>query len=91
MQTIDITEVKKDIFSLADRLKESAAPLLVVNSFGSNFVVISEDEWNNIQETLSLASIPGYGETIAKVKWKQNLDVVITLNFKIKIKHLLKL
>ena len=66
MQTIDITEVKKDIFSLADRLKKSAAPLLVVNSFGSNFVVISEDEWNNIQETLSLASIPGYGETIAK-------------------------
>lgn len=68
MQTIDITEVKKDIFSLADRLKESAAPLLVVNSFGSNFVVISEDEWNNIQETLSLASIPGYGETIAKAR-----------------------
>lgn len=68
MQTIDITEVKKDIFSLVDRLKESAAPLLVVNSFGSNFVVISEDEWNNIQETLSLASIPGYRETIAKAR-----------------------
>ncbi len=68
MQTIDITEVKKDIFSLADRLKKSAAPLLVVNSFGSNFVMISEDEWNNIQETLSLASIPGYGKTIAKAR-----------------------
>lgn len=68
MQTINITEFRKDIFSLADRLKESAAPLLVVNSFGSNFVMISEDEWNNIQETLSLASIPGYGETIAKAR-----------------------
>ena len=68
MQTIDITKVRKDMFSLADRLKESAAPLLVVNSFGSNFVVISEDEWNNIQETLSLTSIPGYGETIAKAR-----------------------
>lgn len=68
MQTIDITEVKKDIFSLADRLKESAAPLLVVNSSGSNFIVMSEDEWNNIQETISLASIPGYGETIAKAR-----------------------
>ena len=70
MQTIDITEVKKDIFSLADRLKESAAPLLVVNSFGSNFIVMSEDEWNNIQETISLVSIPGYGETIAKARKK---------------------
>ncbi|MCI7057534.1 MAG: type II toxin-antitoxin system Phd/YefM family antitoxin [Mollicutes bacterium] len=68
MQTFDITEVKKDIFSLADRLKKSTAPLLVVNSFGSNFVMISEDEWNNIQEALSLASIPGYGKTIAKAR-----------------------
>ena len=30
--------------------------------------MISEDEWNNIQEALSLASIPGYGETIAKAR-----------------------
>lgn len=68
MQTIDINEVRKDIFSFGDRLKESATPLLVVNSSGSNFIVISEDEWNNIQETLSLTSIPGYGETIAKAR-----------------------
>lgn len=68
MQTIDITEARKDMFSLADRLKESVVPLLVVNSSGSNFIVMSEDEWNNIQETLSLASIPGYGETIAKAR-----------------------
>lgn len=70
MQTIDITEVKKDLFSLADRLKESAAPLLVVNSFGSNFAVISEDEWNNIQETLSLASIPVMEKLLQKLEKK---------------------
>lgn len=68
MQTIDINEVGKDIFSLADCLKETAVPLLVVNPSGNNFIVISEDEWNDIQETLSLASIPGYGETITKAR-----------------------
>ncbi len=68
MPTINITEARKDIFNLADRSKEAAAPLLVVNSRGSNFVVISEEDWNDIQETLNLASIPGYGETINKAR-----------------------
>lgn len=68
MPTLSITEARKDIFNLADRSKEAAAPLLVVNSRGSNFVVISEDDWNDIQETLNLASIPGYGETINKAR-----------------------
>ena len=68
MPTLSITEARKDIFNLADRSKEAASPLLVVNSRGSNFVVISEDDWNDIQETLNLASIPGYGETINKAR-----------------------
>lgn len=68
MPTINITEARKDIFNLADRSKEAASPLLVVNSRGSNFVVISEDDWNDIQETLNLASIPGYGETISRAR-----------------------
>lgn len=68
MPTLSITEARKDIFNLADRSKEAASPLLVVNSRGSNFVVISEDDWNDIQETLKLASIPGYGETINKAR-----------------------
>lgn len=68
MPTLSITEARKDIFNLADRSKEAASPLLVVNSRGSNFVVISEDDWNDIQETLHLASIPGYGEIINKAR-----------------------
>jgi len=68
MPSISITEARKDIFNLADRSKEAAAPLLVVNSRGSNFVILSEEDWNDIKETLSLASIPGYGETIAKAR-----------------------
>ena len=71
MPTISITEARKDIFNLADRSKEAASPLLVVNSRGSNFVVISEDDWNDIQETLALVSIPNYGETLKKAR-KEN-------------------
>jgi antitoxin YefM len=68
MPTISITDARKNIFALADQSKEAASPILVVNSRGSNFVVISEDDWKDIQETLALAAIPGLGETIQKAK-----------------------
>lgn len=44
MPTISITDARKNIFELADKFKEAALPILVVNSRGSNFVVISEDD-----------------------------------------------
>jgi antitoxin YefM len=68
MPTISITDARKNIFELADKSKEAASPILVVNSRGSNFVIVSEDDWNDIQETLALASVPGFGETIKKAK-----------------------
>jgi len=68
MPTISITDARKNIFELADKSKEAASPILVVNSRGRNFVVISEDDWNDIQETLALASVPVFGETIKKAK-----------------------
>lgn len=68
MPVMKITEARKDIFSLAEKSQEAGAPILVVNSRGSNFVVLSEDDWNDIQETLVLASIPGYTKTITQAR-----------------------
>ena len=68
MLTINITEARKNIFRLADIAKENASPLLVVNSRGGNFVIVSEEDWNDIQETLNLASIHEYGETIKSAR-----------------------
>jgi PHD/YefM family antitoxin component YafN of YafNO toxin-antitoxin module len=48
MPVMKITEARKDIFSLAEKSQEAGAPILVVNSRGSNFVVLSEDDWNDI-------------------------------------------
>ena len=70
MPTISITDARKNIFELADKSKEAASPILVMNSRGSNFVIVSEDDWNDIQETLALASAPGFGETIKKPRRK---------------------
>lgn len=68
MPTISITEARKNIFALAEQSHEAAEPILVVNSRGSNFVILSEEDWKDIQETLALASIPGYGLSLKKAE-----------------------
>lgn len=68
MPTISITEARKNIFALAEQSHEAAEPILVVNSRGSNFVILSEEDWKDIQETLALASIPGYGISLKKAE-----------------------
>jgi PHD/YefM family antitoxin component YafN of YafNO toxin-antitoxin module len=48
---------------------------------GGNAVLISEDDWNSIQETLYLLSIPGMRESILEAektpldKWKNEEDL----------------
>ena len=39
-------------------------PVTIVGDNGRNAVLISEDEWRGIQETLYLNSIPGLAESI---------------------------
>ncbi len=41
--------------------------MTIINNQGKNVVMISEDEWNGIQETLYLNSIPGYGEELLRI------------------------
>ena len=49
-------------------------PITIVNNKGGNAVLISEDEWKNIEETLYLSSIPGLVDDVNKIRknedWK---------------------
>ena len=38
--------------------------IIIVNDDGKNAVIVSEEEWDSIQETLYLYSIPGMVESI---------------------------
>ena len=46
-----------------------------INNKGKNAVLISEDEWKNIEETLYLSSIPGLVDDVNNIKnnedWKK--------------------
>ena len=65
MTTLTATEARKNLYSLLDDVAESHSPLQIAGKRHSA-VLVSEDDWRAIQETLYLASIPGMKESIIK-------------------------
>ncbi len=72
MSTINITNARANLFQLVSDVNVGFNPITIVNNKGKNAVLISEDEWKNIEETLFLSSIPGYVENINKIKKNEN-------------------
>jgi prevent-host-death family protein len=63
MTTLSATEARKCLYSLVDDVAESHDPIQIVGKRNSA-VLVSEDDWRTIQETLYLTSIPGMRESI---------------------------
>lgn len=65
MTSLSASEARKRLYSLVDEVKESHEPVQIVGK-RSSAVLISEEDWKAIEETLYLASIPGMRESITK-------------------------
>jgi antitoxin YefM len=65
MPSLTATEARKRLYSLVDEVKESHEPIQIVGKRNSA-VLISEEDWRAIQETLFLMSVPGMRESIKK-------------------------
>lgn len=65
MKTINATEARANLYNLIDETSVIKEPIQI---FGkrNNAILISEEEWDSIQETLYLLSIPGMRESIVK-------------------------
>jgi len=63
MKTLTVTEARKKIYNLVDETSDSHEPIQITGK-RSNAVLIGEDDWRSIQETLYLLSIPGMRESI---------------------------
>ena len=68
MNTINITNARANFYKLVSDVNSGYNPITIVNNKGKNAVLISEDDWNNIEETLYLSSIPGYVENVNKIR-----------------------
>jgi prevent-host-death family protein len=60
---ISATEARKRLYALIDEVGDSHQPVQITGKRG-NAVLLSEADWNAIQETLHLVSIPGMRESI---------------------------
>jgi PHD/YefM family antitoxin component YafN of YafNO toxin-antitoxin module len=61
--TLTATEARKSLYTLVDDVALSHDPIQIVGKRHSA-VLIAEDDWRAIQETLYLTSIPGMRESI---------------------------
>ena len=63
MTTLTATEARKQLYNLVNSVAESHQPVQITGK-KSSAVLISEEDWRAIQETLYLTSIPGMRKTI---------------------------
>lgn len=63
MKTINATRARTSIYKLIDDANESNEPIQITGK-RCNAIIVSEDNWRAIQETLYLVSIPGMRESI---------------------------
>lgn len=65
MDVTNATNARKDLFQLIDRVADHHVPCLITGK-RNNAVLISEEDWRGLQETLYLNSIPGMAESIVE-------------------------
>jgi len=65
MSSITITNARKNLHKLVEELADTHEPVHIIGKTNSA-VLIGEDDWGSIEETLYLLSTPGMRETIHK-------------------------
>lgn len=63
MTILNATEARSKLYSLIDEAANTHQPIVITGK-RANAVLVSEDDWNAIEETLHLLSIPGMRESI---------------------------
>jgi antitoxin YefM len=63
MSTFNATEARSKLYNLIDETTQTHKPIIITGKRG-NAVLLAEEDWNAINETLYLVSIPGMRESI---------------------------
>ncbi|QFY41941.1 type II toxin-antitoxin system Phd/YefM family antitoxin [Candidatus Methylospira mobilis] len=63
MQTLTASEARANLYRLMDQAAESHQPIIITGK-RTSAVLISNEDWQAIQETLFLLAVPGMRESI---------------------------
>lgn len=72
MNTINITNARNNLYKLVSEVNVGYNPITIVNKKGKNAVLISEEEYKSMEETLYLSSIPNYVNNINDIRKNEN-------------------
>jgi prevent-host-death family protein len=65
MRTINATTARQNFFKVMDEVNETSHPITVISKRNA-VVIVSEQDWKDMQETIYLESIPGMKASILK-------------------------
>jgi prevent-host-death family protein len=65
MATLTASKARTKLYRLIDDASSTHEPVVITGK-RANAVLVSEDDWNAIQETVYLLSVPGMRESIRK-------------------------
>ena len=64
MTSVSATALRKDLYNIIAQTNENCAPIAITHTTGKGAVLIGEDEWAAIEETLYLMGIPGMAQSL---------------------------
>lgn len=62
--SVTATAARKDIYNLIARVNEDCKPVAITTSKGKGAVLVGEDDWAAIEETLYIMGVPGMAEKL---------------------------
>ena len=65
MTTMTASKARSNLYKLLDKAAQSHEPIQITGK-RNNAVLVAEDDWRAIKETLYLLSIPGMRESVRK-------------------------
>jgi len=65
MTSLPVTQARSRLYQLLDEASDSHEPIQITGK-RSNAILVSEEDWRSIQETLHLLSMPGMRDSIRK-------------------------
>jgi prevent-host-death family protein len=83
MEIVSASKARANLFSLVEDVNKDHLPRMITSKKG-DAVLLSKDDWESLQETLYLQSIPGLVESIKEAEqaddWVSEEDFLKALN-----------
>lgn len=67
MEIVSANEARANLFELVERVNIDHVPRVITSNKG-DAILLSKEDWESLQETLSLQSIPGFVESVREAE-----------------------